>query len=507
MFLSLKKVSVSFLLLCILPLNVFAAPATSQVPLDSWVYSALDKLSALGLIDSDLQGARPYTRYEVARQLEAAGNAASYSNVSPAIAGLIRRMEREFADSLADLHSGYSEGYFKPREIQLKYVYQDGKNARSTGNNVAINQFPLNFNNYGLSYQEQNAQMVLQGEARLGSFLLVEARPILQLQDGDQSESDVRLFDGRIALQLGAFEVSVGRQSLWWGQGRHGSIVLTNNAQPLDMIRLTNPTPTLLPWIFKYLGPFRFDVFWSKLEEDRIVPEPYFAGLRFNFKPLPWVELGASRAVMFGGEGRPDLSWDDYITILGGKNLSGAEDTSNSVAAIDGRVRLPFLWNAEIYGELGGEDEANYFPSKTGYIAGIYLPQVEPSQRLSLRFEYADLHLPTWFSHSQYRSGYTYEGNIMGHHTGGAAKDAYVELQAIISEKLLLTIGLDYEERGVDQLVQEELSYGLVKVDWSFAEHYSVDCSLGFGKIDNFEFVAGNSEDVGLISIGLRGYW
>ena len=71
-------------------------------------------------------------------------------------------------------------------------------------------------------------------------------------------------------LGLGSLEFSIGRQSLWWGQGRHGSLVLTNNAEPLDMIRLTNPNPILLPWVFKYLGPFRFDLFLTELEESRV---------------------------------------------------------------------------------------------------------------------------------------------------------------------------------------------------------------------------------------------
>ncbi len=509
MFSSLKHSCLLLCTFCLLltPTAVLAVPASSQVPLDSWVYSALDKLSGLGLIDSSLQGTRPYTRYEAARQVEAAVNAARSQDVSPAIAGLIRRLEKEVADTLADLQTGTAEGYIKPREAQLRYVYQKGPEVTSSGNGVAISQFPLNYNNYGLSYQEQNALLLVQGEARLGSFLLVEARPLLQIQNGDESEADVSLLDGRAVLQLGGLEVSVGRQSLWWGQGRHGSIVLTNNAKPLDMIRITNPTPTLLPWIFKYLGPIRFDVFWSRLEEDRIVPEPYFAGLRINFKPLPWIELGASRAVMFGGEGRPDLNWDDYITILGGKNLSGAEDTSNSVAAIDGRIRLPFLWNTEIYGEHGGEDEAGYFPSKTGFVAGIYLPQIEPSQRLSLRFEYADLHLATWYRHSQYQSGYTYEGSIVGHHIGGSAKDAYLEIQAIMTENLLLTLGFDYQERGFDRPIQEKYSQGHLKMDWAFSEHYSIDFLMGFGTIENFRFIADNNEDISLMSVGFRGHW
>ena len=218
------------------------------------VYSALDKLSGLGLVDSSLQGNRPYTRYEAARQVDAAVMASRYQEVSPAIAGLIRRLEKEVADTLADLRSGSANGYIKPRQVEISYVYQDGAAASYAGGGVVASQFPLNYNNYGLSYQEQNALVVLAGEARLGSFFLLEARPLVSVSDGDDTEADLSLLDGRAVLQLGAFEISVGRQSLWWGQGRHGSLVLTTNAKPMDMVRLTNPTPTLLPWFFEVPG-------------------------------------------------------------------------------------------------------------------------------------------------------------------------------------------------------------------------------------------------------------
>src|SRR6266513_1833102 len=39
------------------------------VPLDSWIYPALDRLAAMGLIDSGFAGMRPWTRNECARLL------------------------------------------------------------------------------------------------------------------------------------------------------------------------------------------------------------------------------------------------------------------------------------------------------------------------------------------------------------------------------------------------------------------------------------------------------
>ncbi len=518
MFLYLKKASLLFILLCLIPFNALAVPASSQVPLTSWVYSALDKLSGIGLVDSSLKGARPYTRYEVARQVDAAARASQFQTVSPAIAGLIRRLEKEVADTLSDLRAGVANGYVKPREVQFNYIYQNGPVSEISGSGVIASQHALNYNNYGLDYSQNNAQILVQGEARLGDYLLAEARPIVQVQSGQDSGSDLRLLDGRVALQLGAVEVSAGRQSLWWGQGRHGTLVLSNNSKPLDMFRITNPTPALLPWVFKYLGPFRIDMFWSQLEEDRVVSEAYFAGMRVNFKPLPWVELGASRGVIFGGtkdygQGEKiDIDASDFITILSGKNLAGGDDTSNSVAAVDGRLRLPFLWNAEVYGEYGGEDESNHFLAAHGWLAGVYLPQIEPSGRLSFTFEHTDLSrqdnmAPDWYNHGIFKSGYTYQGKLLGHHVGGSAKDTYLEIQAILTDTLLMTLGFDNEERGFAQPVREKYVQGLLKMDWAVAENYSLNCLLSYGKVENFKFIADNNEDISLISVGLRGHW
>ena len=39
------------------------------VPLDSWIYPALERLAALGYVNSAIVGMRPWTRMECARQL------------------------------------------------------------------------------------------------------------------------------------------------------------------------------------------------------------------------------------------------------------------------------------------------------------------------------------------------------------------------------------------------------------------------------------------------------
>jgi hypothetical protein len=90
-----------FLLLLVVAGTIFcgspaqASPASAPLPLDSWVYPALDKLAGLGLIDSALQGSRPYSRLEAARQTaEARLNLAADSPLATA-RELVARLERE----------------------------------------------------------------------------------------------------------------------------------------------------------------------------------------------------------------------------------------------------------------------------------------------------------------------------------------------------------------------------------------------------------------------------
>ena len=120
-----------------------------------------------------------------------------------------------------------------------------------------------------------------------------------------------------IKINIKNLEIEIGRDSQWWGPGYHGSLLLSNNAEPFDMVKISNPRPVLLPWIFRFLGPFRIMAFYTELEDERAVPEPKLFGMRLNFKPHPNLELGFSRSIMFGGQGRDEnFSIEDYWKIF-----------------------------------------------------------------------------------------------------------------------------------------------------------------------------------------------
>ena len=292
--------------------------------------------------------------------------------------------------------------------------------------------------------------------------------------------------------------------SLWWGQGYHGGLFLTNNAEPLKMIRLTNPQPASLPWVFRYLGPFRFDLFASRLEKDRDVPEPYFAGMRINFKPHPALEVGFTRTFIMGGNGRPGLNPERLWDVMFGENMPGGEDFSNSIAGADLRLSLPFF---QLYGERAGEDESQWLPIKRAYLAGLYIPSL--GRGVDLRVEYANISNKVWYTHGIYSSGYTYKGRILGHHVGGGGRDIFVEMGIMKDNWLHGSINLDYEERGVTTQIVAEKHYQ-VATEWEYRigkamPYWSVDIGLGYERIKNADYTPGLDKDNGLVSIGITG--
>ncbi|MDT8422724.1 MAG: capsule assembly Wzi family protein, partial [Desulfuromonadales bacterium] len=495
---------------CVFCVSAHAAEVSSSLPLGSWVYSALDRLTASGAVQSALSGNTPYTRSEAARLVvEAEQNMLSDQGVSPFNRKLLRLLKKEFAGDILTTSSAAAKSYIQPiTRVTLRYDYRDGQPTTIPRTNAR--QFALDYNATGRDYSEShNVELGWTSELRFSDWLLVSWQPSLSYLDNNYTQAE-RHFETRhskLALQLFAFDLSVGRQSLWWGRGRHGSLVLSNNAKPRDMLRITNPSPLILPGFFRFLGPLRLDLFWSRLEDARTVAEPYFAGMRIDVKPFPWFELGLSRCVIFGGKGRPDIAASEFVTILGGKNLNGGEDTSNSVAAVDFSVHLPFLWNTVLYGEVGGEDEAGHWIAKNAYIGGLYLPVIEPSESVSLRLEYADLSNPVWYRHSLYRSGYTYNGKILGHHVGGGGKDWYIALDWWLAESVQMILGCDWEKRGFDQAVLEKHRQSFVAVDWMVAPDWQLKARYANDSIENVGYVAGVERTDHVASFSVTSVW
>ncbi|MEI2811582.1 MAG: capsule assembly Wzi family protein [Nocardioides sp.] len=170
-----------------------------------------------------------------------------------------------------------------------------------------------------------------------------------------------------VAMSLGNWSLSAGYLDRWWGPGWEGSLILSDNARPVPSFGIDRieAKPFTLP-VLRWLGPWRFSTFMGQLEEDRDYPEALLFGMRFESRPLPSLQIAASRSAQWCGEGRPcDLSTFGDLLTGNDNDQALADQPGNQLAGFDVRWswpggRVPLA----LYAQAIGEDEAGFMPSK-----------------------------------------------------------------------------------------------------------------------------------------------
>lgn len=501
------------------------AGSSVNVPLDSWVYPVLDRLSGLGLFSSYLKGTKPVTRLEVARLLvEASYRGVQVSEkAKPLIEYLLERLREEFSVELASLGVG---GEKAPKnfvrvidELKARYVYVDGEPRTFSNFPLSPNKMikategtPLVPNNEGVVYGEHhNFSLQFSSTVNLFDTFSGYVEPILLVRQNLGSlgtvdnTAEVDLLKGYGKLSKWNVEIEAGRDSLWWGQGYRGTLLMTNNAAPLNMIKLSNPSPIQLPWVLEYLGPFKYTFILSELEADRDWPYTKLGGMRLDFKPHPLFEMAWNRTFLFGGSGTSTDSFSYYFKVLtlqvhGGGNT----DRIDELDSFDFRLRLPWLRNAEVYFEWGAEDSGGYKPDirafvfqNLAFLVGAYFPDVTGDGRTDLRIEYADntseWNNYLWYSHGFYRSGYTYKEFILGHSMGTDARDYFLRGTHYLRNDLLIGMDLDYMENGrfLGPVIEKNYQLG-IDTTYDISRYLTIVGRYAFGRVLNYNAVDGD---------------
>ncbi len=463
---------------------------STNVPLGHWSYEAVGKLADYGLIDSSMLTVKPLSRVEMARHIAQAMYTLDAMENPPAILlAILERLKEEFREELVligILDGSYGGSSLKPVEDPyVAYLY-----ARNR---------PDWENRRGDVFGEgSNFRTGFASRMKLWDTAAFYVHP--EYAYSPYIDDDVDLIEAYGKVMVGGLEVEVGQDSLWWGPGAHGSILMTNNARPLRMVKVTNPQPLQLPWLLRCLGPFKGEWFLAELEEDRDYPEAKLSGVRVNVKPLPLVELGASRVVMFGGHGMPAVDFFDYV-----KRFAAWEEMSedNQLAGFDFSVLLPLppalpLRTVKLYGDFAGEDAANGLPSKFGKLWGVQLSDIFRTGRTDLRIEYANDHVVGYpnlfYTHATYYSGYTYEGRIIGHHMGTDSSDLFVQLSHYLTADLMLALAYDREVHSLsaDTHPAEDIFEGSVLLfpsrDWWLRTGYRYEKGEESGENENHIF-------------------
>ena len=485
--------------LLIIALPIPALSGTSvNVDVDSWVYPAIERLASFGLIESGLINTRPLTRMEMARLTGEAMGLMAERKPGDEVDGLtlylLKRLKKEFRDELSNLGmigDVKVKTVIKPiDEMKIGYHFLDG--------NYTI------YNNDGIRYGDNhNASLQISGHSDLFDTISLYYQPIFEYNQNldDEEKTGIDLKKGYAKLNLGNIEFEIGRDSMWWGPGYHGSLLMTNNAEPFDMVKVSNPRPILLPWIFRYLGPFKAAWFITKLEKDRPIPEPYLYGLRLNIKPLPTLELGMSHIAIFGGEGR-ELSFTETLEVLySNRNLSGKQESNQQFAVdfsfwIHDMDRITTLFRAiKFYGEIGAED-TGYPPDRRAHLVGLLFNDLLLAGKTDLRIEYVNTSPgqgpDCWYQHGYYPA--FYQGRVFGHHVGSNAEDIFARVTSHLTNDLIAGIDIDMERRGLSKAIQEKHYQVGIDLSYNITDMIEVKTRYGFERVDNLNFVDGEDK-------------
>ncbi len=500
------------------------AVASVNLPLHHWSYEAIERLVALGVIDRAMVVAKPYSRKQAAKYVAQALERIRADQVSadgrevlaePLLDRLLKYLQPELVDlgaiSVRREELGVRGEALGVRSEELGVIRVGGRlQVEGDAFSVGHGSVRLRENRMGQYYANgEQAQTDLRGWVEVSDFLALTFDPkyisnahALGL-GATENNHNAYLQEFNAKLTLFNVAVQAGRSTNWWGPGYRGSLLLTDNAFPLDMVQVGSDESFRLPWVLSSLGEWRINTFLTQLERDRDFPRAEVFGLRLSYLPVSWLELGANRLTEFDGRGSGQSFPKTILKVYGHQpNQEGALQV-NEQASIDFRARVPsvpylvpFPAGVQLYGEIGSEDKWSQLPlpSRVAVLGGMYIPQVFKGDTVDLRIEYADTDIGrrrhpelsgTWYNNGTYVSGMRYRGFPLGHWMGTDAIDLFVRSTRYLTDSLQLGANFELTERARGQPVHEKKREAGVDLTWYLSSHTQVTFAYTYQRIQN----------------------
>jgi len=419
-----------------------AAQVRPFVPPDSPIYGDIDRLSAAGLIDTIVMGTRPYTEREIVRLLsEAKRNldrrAGGTEWAARAIAAGLRRYDRS------------TLGAVETVSLDLTFLDSPYRAIPADGNgsiDATIN--PLASYQAGrLPVNGTTSTLETTADLSLGRHVAISVQPRMAfgMPRSTASDATLRVQSGNVVGVFGNLVIDVGRSYLAFSQSYPSGLLLSGNAPPLDMIRISTERPAPLPWLFRLLGPMYGTLFVADLGTSyQAHPHAKLAGYHVSMLPHPNLELGAEVIDETGGEGAPPGTFGDRVIDLfpvfdlplfemlyrGYGNLR----FSNKLVGMDARIRVPSAAGMEIYAEAAIDDAdirrlRSTLLEDGGIIGGVAWSCLIECGRLVARFEYHQTGI-RYYTHTDFSSGVQQQGNLLGDPLGPRGLAGYATLDA-----------------------------------------------------------------------------
>jgi hypothetical protein len=242
----------------------------------------------------------------------------------------------------------------------------------------------------------------------------------------------VDLLDSYVGFAFHNHQLSFGKQSMWWGPTRGGSLSFSDNAEPIEMLRLSRVAPVKVG----FLGPVYYDFYFGRLNGHHFPPRPWTYGEKISFKPTRNLELGFSRNVVFAGQGITPLTFSTFFHSYfstKSEDKGTRSDPGKRQGGFSFSYRLPWIrdW-ATIYAEALSTDDPSPLaaPRRAPWNPGVYFSHLPKLPKMDLRLEAVYIDVPTSRSVRGsfiywdfiYHDQYTNSKNVIGHWIGREGK-------------------------------------------------------------------------------------
>lgn len=344
--------------------------------------------------------------------------------------------------------------------------------------------------------------------------------PELGANFGADSKPHVRLPLAWAGLNLKHWRLGFGAEDRWFGPGQHGGLMLTDNARPAPLGSAA--------WTsgIGRLGAFRAEVGAGILDaERRDVVRPGWLVMDARWSPVQWVEVGATRIGIFGGQGRPmpDIG---QLLVPTDPHVYGDPDQlqpdQDEMAALDARVSVPLdRWlpfeALTVWTQYGGEDVIARsigpipMPSLAG-IANLWGAELRRGPWSAVA-EWARVMDDTfrWYTgHRIYHDGFTQEEESMGHPRGGDARSWDVSVQwlgqtrgaELVFHDSLRVGAIDVAQGRLRTLMADERTQELRLNGWLHDRKGWWNAGVSAQRISGVNFVPGQQERSWRVFIG-----
>ena len=482
------KLKILILALLIVPVS---AQFHNTVPPDHWIYESIERLQIAGYFRDLQQGARPYTRQQIAESLQEIDKPANARSIQIEL----DRLRKEFRTEITLLKN---EEEIKPQiklgtNMILNGTYKEDFKRNNT---LRIYTF-LNFgNNLGVKYAGLLNDQLGKDENYIGD----EWRDMSGYQ-----EQVYALYSNP------NFNLKFGRDYVKWGYGKKGQLLISDNSRSFDMISLKTKVKRL-----------NFQSIIAKLDNMNGARR-YLSAVRFEFNPVDNLYLAIAQAGLFGGPDQElDFALANPFAFSYGTIHNDPGKGSNAMVYFDATYYLHKKYR--LYGDLLIDDyqadsgtKGTLEPNEIGFTIGT---EFMPSKFLPHGWlEFTQIRNRTYNTPAAVYEKFVHRNESIGYPQTDLRR-FNLHLDKWINSKFNLIFEQDLLQKGegtilgefttpymdenvtVEEGYTEKIPYGTVETTsrtflgckYFVSNYLNIEARLGYENIDNLEHVQGTSE-------------